>query len=670
MFSVPITNATKAMRPGLIAGCRPERSDPAPGWFDRFANGLKGRMLQFVVDRQGGLRKFAASVGRLGETFKGLDDSQLDHQLIHLRRQFRSEGLQQPLCARAMALIREVSSRTLGLRPYDTQVMAGWVMLQGQLAEMETGEGKTLAATLPAATAALAGVPVHVITVNEYLVERDARLMGPLYRALGLTVGFVAQSMSPEDRRAAYACDITYGTNHQLAFDYLRDQLHLGHQRSLLRMQLQSADSKAPLSSQLLLRGLCYAVVDEADSVLIDEARTPLIITRNVDSTDEHHAYRRALDMALQLKAGSDFYFEDGRNHLKLSRAGQQRLACMRSQGMGVWGNARQREVLIGQALHALHLLKKDRDYLVKEDKVVIIDANTGRPMPDRSWERGLHQMVEAKEGCPLTDTRQQLGRITYQRFFRRYMRLGGMSGTAREVGNEIWSVYGLRVKRIPLHRPSRRQAGPSRIYAHMEDKWAEVVHAVKACIQKGRPVLIGTGSVSESDGLSRILTAAGIRHQVLNARQDEDEAKIVGNAGRSGCVTVATNMAGRGTDIPLGEGVSDLGGLHVIAVCRNEARRIDRQLFGRCARHGDPGSYEVVLSLEDELIQNNCRPLMVRYLVRRTLNGRFLKDRLNHYFFRRAQRKVELRHRAARRALLCQDRHNDRMLAFSGNME
>jgi len=418
------------------------------------------------------------------------------------------------------------------------------------------------------------------------------------------------------------------------------------------------------------LRGLCFAIVDEADSVLIDEARTPLILTRNVDSTAEHTACHQALKLAQELINGGDFYLDIAQRNVQLSLAGQKKLAGLPLSKEGLWRNSRRREELVCQALHALHLLHKDHDYLVFENKVLIIDANTGRTMPDRSWERGLHQLVEAKEGCPLTDAREQLGRLTYQRFFRRYLRLGGMTGTAREVSAELWSDYGLRVQRIPLHRPCRRRELPPLIYPRAEEKWAAVVESVKELQEQARPVLIGTASVGDSESLSRELVAAGVAHRVLNARQDRAEAEIVAAAGKRRQVTVATNMAGRGTDILLAPGVAELGGLHVIAACRNNAQRIDRQLSGRCARQGDPGSHQTIISLEDNLIRQNCRLTLIQILSSRRTTGGWFQRKLSLYFIRRAQRGVERRHREARRALRQFDGQTGRLLAFSGQLE
>ena len=670
MFNSSLAAAAAAMRPGLISGPYPEREDRVLGWIDRAFSGLQGHLARLCIDRRSGLRKVSTTIGRQGEALAALDTAQLDTLRIELRRRFRRQGLSHPLCIRAFALIRELAERTIHLRHYDSQLMSGWVMLHGQLAEMETGEGKTLAATLAAATAALADIPVHVITVNEYLVQRDAQAMGPIYQALGLTVGYVTQSMPPEARRAGYACDITYCTNKQVAFDYLHDRLLLGNNRSQLRLQLESAYADNSRLEKFLLRGLCFAIVDEADSVLIDEARTPLILTRNVDSTAEHTACHQALKLAQELINGGDFYLDVAQRNVQLSLAGQQKLAGLPLSREGLWRNSRRREELVCQALHALHLLHKDHDYLVFENKVLIIDANTGRTMPDRSWERGLHQLVEAKEGCPLTDAREQLGRLTYQRFFRRYLRLGGMTGTAREVSAELWSDYGLRVQRIPLHRPCRRRELPPLIYPRAEEKWAAVVESVKELQEQARPVLIGTASVGDSESLSRKLVAAGVAHRVLNARQDRAEAEIVAAAGKRRQVTVATNMAGRGTDILLAPGVAELGGLHVIAACRNNAQRIDRQLSGRCARQGDPGSHQTIISLEDNLIRQNCRLTLIQILSSRRTTGGWFQRKLSLYFIRRAQRGVERRHREARRALRRFDGQTGRLLAFSGQLE
>jgi preprotein translocase subunit SecA len=670
MFSASTAAITSAMRPGLVTGWYPERSDTETPWLDRAFRTLRGVRTLLAADPLTGLQRVAGAVGQQGESLTALDDRQLENLAVELRRRLQIQGLQNALCIRAFALIREVAGRTIGKRHYNAQVMGGWAMLQGRLAEMDTGEGKTLAATLAAATAALAGIPVHVLTVNDYLVQRDAAAMGPLYRALGLTVGHATQEMTPEQCRAAYGCDITYCTNKQVAFDYLRDRLLLGNMRSHLRLQLESAWDRSHRQGQLLLRGLCFAIVDEADSVLIDEANTPLILTRNTDSTAEHAVYGQILELARKLTGGLDFFLDATRREVQLSLAGQAKLARWPLAGAGIWQTARSHEELAVKALHALHLLRRDQDYLVRDGKVLIIDPNTGRTMPDRSWERGLHQLVEAKEGCDLTDAREQLGRLTYQRFFSRYLRLGGMSGTVREIRSELWSVYGLRVQRIPLHRPCRRRQLPDRVYSQAEQKWEAIVESVEALQGQERPVLIGTGSVADSECLGRKLSAAGISHRLLNARQDKHEAEIIAAAGQKGQVTVATNMAGRGTDIPLGPGVAELGGLHVIAAGRNPAGRIDRQLYGRCARQGDPGSYEAVLSMEDELMGQHIHRALAGFLCWYAAKAGPLRRRLMLWVQKLAQQRAEGRQRRARRQLMRLDHQTGRLLTFSGHME
>jgi len=670
MFKSSHTADALAMQPGILSGRYPERADKKPGWMEQTGHTLQGALMGITTRWTTGLQKVAMAISRQGKDLGSLDDEELNFRVSRLQPRLRVNGLTCQLCTESFALIRETAARTLGLRHYDTQLMAGWIMLQGQLAEMETGEGKTLSATLAAATAAFAGIPVHVITVNEYLVERDAKTMEPLYQALGLTVGFVTQAMKEKERRAGYACDIVYCTNKQVAFDYLRDRLLLGNTRGPLRLELESAYADNSRAGQFLLRGLCFAIVDEADSILIDEARTPLILTRTTDNTSEHAIYCQAMKQAGQLNRDTDFLVDPTQVQVQLTLAGQQKLEAAPKTGHGLWKSRRLREELVLKALHARYLLHKDQDYLVHEEEIMIIDANTGRTMPDRSWERGLHQMVELKENCPLTTVNEQLGRLTYQRFFRRYRRLGGMTGTAREVSSELWSVYMLRVRQTPLHRPSQRQAVPSRVFSRAQEKWEAVLTSVKKYQHHGRPVLIGTGSVADSEILSQKLTRTGIAHQVLNARQDKEEAAIVAQAGQEGQVTVATNMAGRGTDISLGDCIAKKGGLHVISTCCNEAGRIDRQLFGRCARQGDPGSHQTFLSLEDELVLKNCHPGRVSFLKKYGTKNPWVFQKLSQTLIRQAQHRMENRHCSARHALLQHDRQTGQLLAFSGHME
>ncbi len=535
---------------------------------------------------------------------------------------------------------------------------------------METGEGKTITATLAAATVALAGIPVHIITVNDYLVNRDTELMGPVYHALGLSVGKITADMNAVARRNAYASDITYCTNKQLAFDYLRDRILLGNDHGRMRLQLERLHDKNARADRLFLPGLFFAIIDEADSVLIDEARTPLIISRTREGSEEERTYLQAMRLAEQLEGGTDFHIDPLERRILLSDKGSERLTeAVQSIG-GIWNGTRRREELVSQALAALHLYECDRHYLVQDDKVLIIDENTGRIMADRSWERGLHQMIEIKEKCEVTGPKEHMARLTYQRFFRRYLRLAGMTGTACEVRRELWSVYHLPVLKVPTNKPCLRRSHGRHIYPDKERKWKAIMARIREVHQQGRPVLVGTRSVADSEHLSSLLEDEGLPHQVLNARQDAREAEIVAKAGSKGCVTIATNMAGRGTDIPLGQGVADIGGLHIIATERNEARRIDRQLYGRCGRQGDPGSYESILSLDDELLQHHFNHSMRRFLVRLFRKDSKTLQWIGLVATRLAQSATESRHHRMRRDLLQIDEQLGKLLAFSGRME
>jgi preprotein translocase subunit SecA len=547
--------------------------------------------------------------------------------------------------------------------------MAGWGLLQGRLVEMATGEGKTFAATLPACTVALAGHPVHVITVNDYLAERDAAEMQPLYAFLGLDVGVVVQGMSPAERRAAYACAITYCTNKELAFDYLRDRV-AAQRASPLHLALEGLRGESTQSDKLVLRGLHFAIVDEADSVFIDEARTPLILSAATPAREDEERCRQILALAQQLRAGEHYVLELAERRAVLRDAGKDYLQTLADESWDSIASEREREELLTQALTALHLFHRDQHYVVVDDKVQIVDESTGRVMPDRSWERGLHQLIEAKEGCALSDRRETLARITYQRLFRRYVRLAGMTGTAREVVREVQSIYRLSVVRVPLFRPLQRVDQGVYVLPSLQAKWERVAAAVARLAQEERrPVLIGTRSVQASEQLSAVLASYGIAHALLNAKQDSSEAEVIARAGESGQVTVATNMAGRGTDIRLGPGVAARGGLHVILTEYHESRRIDRQLFGRCGRQGDPGSCEAVVSLDDELFLVHALALVpwMRGLVgnKGTATG-WLPWLLRGV----AQAGAERRNHAVRMQNLKRDRQLEKLLAFSGRAE
>ncbi|WP_253262206.1 efflux RND transporter periplasmic adaptor subunit [Ramlibacter montanisoli] len=452
---------------------------------------------------------------------------------------------------------------------------------------MATGEGKTLTAGLAACVAGVAGMPVHVVTVNDYLAERDAATLGPLYAFAGLRVGVVHHGIEPAERRLAYACDVTYCTNKELVFDYLRDRVAAGGRASAAQLRSRQLYDGAALQPPLL-RGLHFAIVDECDSILVDEARTPLILAVKAGPVDHAAALPQALRIAGGLERGLHWSLNAARREIRLTDAGraQATTAC---QDLGVpWPAAHVREHLVVQALCALHLYRRDHQYLVDADgKVQIIDEYTGRVLPGRTWEQGLHQMIETKEGVPLSEQTRTLARITYQRFFCRYLRLAGMTGTARELAHELSVVYRLETVVVPTHRPVVRTVLKARLCADAASKWQAVAAFAAQRQAAGQPVLVGTRSVEASEELSAVLASRAVEHQVLNARQDAEEAAIVAAAGRRGAVTVATNMAGRGTDIALGEGAAGLGGLCVVLTEFHESPRIDRQLFGRGRARG-----------------------------------------------------------------------------------
>jgi len=670
LFNQNITTNNSALKPGILQGSYPERQNDKKGWFDKAIAGVTSLAGHSLDHRYKDFKYVIQAIHKECKLLEIVNNNKLNTEIKSVRRQLHQEGLTRKLTIRAFALIREMSHRTIGMRHYDSQLIGGWIMIHGGLAEMETGEGKTLAATLAAATAGLAGIPVHIITVNDYLVNRDASLMGPLYKALGLSVGKIIEKKDAQSRRTAYSRDITYCTNKQIAFDYLRDRILLGNDTGRMRLQLEGIHSQNSRMDRVFLRGLCFAIVDEADSVLIDEARTPLIISREHDNAAEKQTYHQAMSLAGQFKENVDFIVEKIEHQVHITEQGRVRLADLTEEMTGVWTGARRREELTAQALSAFHLYQCDKHYLIRDGKVQIIDANTGRVMADRSWEKGLHQMVEIKEGCEVSGRREHMARLTYQRFFRRYLRLSGMTGTASEVRSELWNVYQLRVQKVATNKPCIRKASDCRVYPDKKTKWIAVIQRIQEMHRIGRPILVGTCSVADSEHVSQLLATINLSHQILNARQDEYEADIVARAGERGRITVATNMAGRGTDIPLAPGIAEIGGLHVIETELNDAKRIDRQLFGRCARQGDPGSYESLLSLEDEIITNNTSPFLHRLLSRLMQTNHCLTHWLAIQLTKLSQYKVERRHLRLRQDLLQHDEQLSTLLAFSGGGE
>jgi preprotein translocase subunit SecA len=655
----------------IVGGIYPERDEPRIKKSDQWAAAVGGIFAPWLRPRAERFSKIIEAVNSQASEVEGISERKVPEVVKGLRLRLRNEGFTEELVAQTFALVRELAGRTIGLRHLDVQLIGGAVLLGRMVAEMETGEGKTLTATLPACTLALGGVPVHIITVNDYLAQRDADWMGPIYRALGLTVGTIIHGMDPAARRHAYCCDVTYCTNKEVAFDYLRDRIVLWDRPTPIRLQLERLYGENSRLNQLAMRGLHFAIVDEADSVLVDEARTPLIISSESSGIMNLSVYQHAMANAGNFAQGKDFRVLTNDRTVELLPRGKARIATLDWSDTGVALNSQQREELVRQALVALYLFDRDKHYLVKDDKVQIIDEYTGRLMADRSWESGLHQLIEVKEGCEFTRRKETRARISYQRFFRRYLALAGMTGTAREVAGELWSIYRLRVVTVPTNLPLRRHFLPDRVYPSGEQKWKAVVKTVGDMYQKGRPVLVGTRSVEASEHLSRLMKDTDLPHKVLNARQDKEEAKIIARAGEHDRITVATNMAGRGTDIQLAKGVAQLGGLHVIATERHEARRIDRQLFGRCGRQGDPGSCEAIVSLEDELITVYTGRLW-RWMAAISLKIPLgpLARGVGIMVFHRAQRFAERQHARIRRDLLKFDEYISDSLAFTGKLE
>jgi len=651
----------------IVHDAYPERDESSVSRIDQIVAPLINAIAGKLNLHQRKWEPFHRLVQQHAEDYAELTSLERQKQLKRLRYAMQRDGLIEKHTARVFAMVQQVAEKKLGLRHYAEQLMAGWVIMQGKLAEMETGEGKTLTATLPACTAALAGIPVHVVTANDYLAQRDAKLMAPVYRTMGLSVGVVTSGMAEALRRKAYACNITYGTNKQLALDYLRDRLRFGKGIGQLQFQQEqltqtdTQEQKAPL-----LRGLCFAIVDEADSVLIDDARLPLVLARQRQASQDILPYQQALEIARQLQPEQDFRSGKDKTSLLLTPQGLQGLAELSQPLQGIWAKPRQREELIILALRALHQLKVDRDYVVKDGALQVIDENTGRAKPDRAWDKGLQQMLECKEGVGMSAEQEVLARITFQQFFRRYLYLAGMSGTARESALELQQVYHLEVVRIPSHRPSRRRYYPPRIYTTARAKLRYCLKHIEKVHKSGRPILVGTHSVLDSERLSHYLKKKDIPHRVLNARQDQAEAEIIAMAGQLGQITIATNIAGRGTDIELSKEAYIARGLHVISLELNDAARIDRQLFGRCARQGDPGSCIAIASLEDTLMQEALPKALIKLIQGRHPPHRPLPQRLGHLLTLWAQSRVAWRQAQQRRQLMKKEQQQEKMLAFT----
>jgi len=532
------------------------------------------------------LKKIQPLVVRINDLepqFQALDDAALKGVTVQFRQRLdRGESLED-LLPEAFAAVREASLRTLTMRHYDVQLIGGVVLHQGDISEMKTGEGKTLVATLPAYLNALSGKGVHVVTVNDYLATRDTEWMGQVYRFMGLEVGTIVHGMDDSERKAAYGADITYGTNNEFGFDYLRDNMKF--------------DKKS-----LVQRDLSYAIVDEVDSILVDEARTPLIISGPAEKST--HLYYQVNNIIPRLKKETHYTIDEKARAVQLGEEGVTQAEKLLQ--VDNLYDPKYIELLhhVNQALKAHALFKRDVDYIVKQGEVIIVDEFTGRLMPGRRYSDGLHQALEAKENVRIENENQTLATITFQNYFRMYAKLAGMTGTADTEAAEFKKIYDLDVIIIPTHMPMIRTDFSDVIYKTKQEKYEAVLDEIVELHQKGQPVLVGTISIDVSEQLSKKLKKRGVKHEVLNAKNHQKEAQIVAMAGQPGSVTISTNMAGRGTDIVLGEGVTDVGGLHILGTERHESRRIDNQLRGRSGRQGDPGSSRFYLALEDDLLR------------------------------------------------------------------
>ena len=522
-------------------------------------------------------------IDALDESMQKLSDDELKAKTDEFKKRLENGETLDDILIEAFAVVREASSRVLGLKHYREQLIGGIVLHQGRIAEMKTGEGKTLVATLPAYLNALTGNGVHVITVNDYLATRDSEQMGQLYGFLGLTTGVIVDGLRNDQRREAYGCDITYGTNNEFGFDYLRDNMVI-------------------YAEERVQRVLNFCIVDEVDSILIDEARTPLIISGAGDKSTDF--YKVADYFVKGLKEEEDYTIDEEAKAVMLTDEGIKKAEKAFNVTNYADGENMSLQHYVTQALRANYSMKKDKDYMVKDGEVIIVDEFTGRLMEGRRYSDGLHQAIEAKEGVKIARESKTLATITFQNFFRMYKKLSGMTGTAQTEEGEFREIYGLDVIVIPTHKPIARIDYPDLVYKNEKGKLNAIVEDIVETNKTGQPVLVGTVSIEKSEALSKLLKKRGIKHQVLNAKYHEQEAEIISHAGEMGMVTIATNMAGRGTDIKLGEGVKEVGGLKIIGTSRHESRRIDNQLRGRSGRQGDPGASRFYISLDDDLMR------------------------------------------------------------------
>ncbi|MFH0888423.1 MAG: preprotein translocase subunit SecA [Planctomycetota bacterium] len=577
------------------------------------------------------------SINSFDSEIQLLSDSQLRQKTDEFRQRLKDGHTLDDILPEAFAVVREASKRTTKMRHFDVQLIGGIVLHQSKIAEMVTGEGKTVVATLAAYLNALTSKPVHIVTVNDYLAKRDREWMGPIYELLGLTVGVIQSQMDNPERKIAYNCDITYGTNSEFGFDYLRDNM------------------KATFETQVQ-RGYYYAIVDEVDSILIDEARTPHIISGPAEeSTNDYYLAER---VAKQLKKDIDYIVKEKENMAILTEQGIENAQKLVGVDTFYTGKNMEWPHHIEQSLRAKELYRNDKDYIVKDNEVIIVDEFTGRLMPGRRWSDGLHQAIEAHENIKIREENQTLATVTLQNYFRMYEKLAGMTGTALTEAMEFFSIYKLEVVTIPTNQTLIRYTNPDMVFRTEEEKFNAIVEEIARINETGRPVLVGTTSIENSEKVSDKLKRRGIKHEVLNAKHHEREAQIIAKSGQPGAVTIATNMAGRGTDIVLGEGVAKLGGLHILGTERHEARRIDNQLRGRAGRQGDPGSSQFMLCLEDHILRVFAPQWVSQLLLKLGMaEGQPIESRMVSNAIEKAQKRMEAHNFDIRKQLLDYDK-------------
>ena len=634
---------------------------------DAWVHGLIGRV-KLLRSGSDDLGVQADRVLSEAESLTHISDGGLKRLCSELRQQVKRERMsvvQERISF--LPVLVEAAYRSLKLRPYREQIMGTLALGDSRIVEMATGEGKTLTIALAGVLAGWTQLPTHIVTANDYLARRDAVIMAPLYEFCRVSVAHVDQKQAPQERRAAYEAAVVYTTAKELVADFLRDRLRLGQLHSGQIRAVRNMLHGAPdVSEQIIQRGLHTVIIDEADNLLIDEAVTPLIISRKQQNESLAAAIRLASEIAGDFVEGEYFECDERRSKVNLLPSAESAIEARAAELDSVYRGAGWLRELVVKALVAQLYYHRDKQYVVKDDAIVIVDDFTGRLMEGRSWKQGLHQAVEAKEKVPITDPTESMASLSFQRFFNFFRRISGITGTAREAAPEFWRIYDLSFVRIPGHKPCQRDEEAPRIYGAMDAKWAALIDEILAVHAEGRPVLVGSRSIQDSEHVADLLQDRGISSRLLNATRESEEARIIALAGQKEVITIATNMAGRGTDIKLGQGVAKKGGLHVISTEMNESRRIDRQLFGRAGRQGDPGTAVAFVSFDDELMIKHCaswRRYLARWLFESKLfGGRWLARRT----FEHAQKNASKLAYRRRKGVMRHDRWLEEMFALN----